>query len=164
MCTVSILPSIYHITHNILLVRCYEVLAFPYSLNPAQCGHTFCAICILKWFFSRLHKACGSWHESVDCPICRSLLVLTPERTPRHESTFPFVPNRIVQASCESLLEKLRTFWPSDLVKRESSVGALPAWDMDCKSHEEDDEDTESSLKGWNEGGHLRTEWLRKDK
>lgn len=63
--------------------RCYDIMAQPYSLNPGQCGHTFCALCILRHFFSRLHKACGGWHESVDCPMCRSLLVITPDRVPR---------------------------------------------------------------------------------
>jgi hypothetical protein len=64
-------------------LSCYEIMAQPYSLNPGQCGHTFCALCILRHFFSRLHKACGGWHESVDCPMCRSLLVITPDRVPR---------------------------------------------------------------------------------
>ncbi|KAF8966324.1 hypothetical protein BDZ97DRAFT_1657979 [Flammula alnicola] len=86
---------------------CYEILAAPYSLNPSHCGHTFCGLCILKWFFSRLHRACGGWHESVDCPICRSLLIITPELTPRLQLTFPFVPNRVTGSVVESLVEKL---------------------------------------------------------
>ncbi|KIY53356.1 hypothetical protein FISHEDRAFT_19104, partial [Fistulina hepatica ATCC 64428] len=70
-------------------------IAHPYSLNAGRCGHSFCAQCLLKWFFSRLHKGCGNWHESVDCPICRQMVVITPDRVPRMDITFPFVPNRL---------------------------------------------------------------------
>ncbi|KAG1770742.1 hypothetical protein EDD22DRAFT_865770, partial [Suillus occidentalis] len=73
---------------------CFEIMACPYSLNPRLCGHTFCATCILKWFFSRLHRACATWHEPVDCPICRSALFGTPDNVPRPDSSFPFTPNR----------------------------------------------------------------------
>lgn len=82
-------------------------MANPYALSP--CGHSFCAICLLKWFFSRMHKKCGLWHQSVHCPICRNGIVLTPPRTPRPETTFPFTPNRAAAAVIEQQLEKLKT-------------------------------------------------------
>ena len=84
-----------------------NVRALPYTLTPAECGHTFCALCTLKWFFSRLHRSCGSWHESVDCPICRSLLILTPDTTPRTVITVPFTPNRLAGKVIENLVAKL---------------------------------------------------------
>ncbi|KAL0577907.1 hypothetical protein V5O48_004071 [Marasmius crinis-equi] len=151
---------------------CYEVMAHPYSLNPGQCGHTFCALCILKWFFSRLHKQCGGWHESVDCPICRSLLVITPDRTPRLDVTFPFVPNRIAATICESLIEKLAQT-PSGCtltVKREDSEGIWGSeWNMECtrkkgESKKEEDASEESNLSHWRQGGSLRLEWMKKDR
>ncbi|KAJ7247636.1 hypothetical protein B0H12DRAFT_738905 [Mycena haematopus] len=153
---------------------CYEIMAQPYSLNPGQCGHTFCALCILRHFFSRLHKACGGWHESVDCPMCRSLLVITPDRVPRLDITFPFVPNRTAAALCESMIEKLShsTAGSSLVVKREESEGSWPGseWDMEWgrkkgKSKEEEEmEEENADLAGWREGGNLRTEWLKKDR
>lgn len=155
---------------------CYEILAHPFSLNPGQCGHTFCALCILKWFFSRLHKACGGWHESVDCPICRSLLVITPDRTPRLDITFPFVPNRTAAAVCDFLIQKLaETPSGSSLsVKREDSEGVLGSgsgWEMEwgrkkgkSKEEEEELEEQSSGLAGWMEGGSTRAEWLKKDR
>ncbi|KAJ7612456.1 hypothetical protein DFH06DRAFT_149050 [Mycena polygramma] len=154
---------------------CYEIMAQPYSLNPGQCGHTFCALCILRHFFSRLHKACGGWHESVDCPMCRSLLVITPDRTPRLDITFPFVPNRTAATLCESMIEKLAQSSGSSslVVKREESEGNWPGseWgDMEwgCKKgkskEEEEMEEENADLAGWREGGNLRTEWLKKDR
>ncbi|KAJ6515129.1 hypothetical protein C8R47DRAFT_1206474 [Mycena vitilis] len=154
---------------------CYEIMAQPYSLNPGQCGHTFCALCILRHFFSRLHKACGGWHESVDCPMCRSLLVITPDRTPRLDITFPFVPNRTAATLCESMIEKLAQSSGSSslVVKREESEGNWPdsEWrDMEwgCKKgkskEEEEMEEENADLAGWREGGNLRTEWLKKDR
>ncbi|KAJ7668306.1 hypothetical protein B0H17DRAFT_220473 [Mycena rosella] len=154
---------------------CYEIMAQPYSLNPGQCGHTFCALCILRHFFSRLHKACGGWHESVDCPMCRSLLVITPDRVPRLDITFPFVPNRTAAAMCESMIEKLSQSSASSglaRVKREESEGNWPPgseWDMEWgkkkgkSKAEEEMEEENADLAGWREGGSLRTEWLKKD-
>ncbi|KAJ7574462.1 hypothetical protein C8J56DRAFT_872436 [Mycena floridula] len=156
---------------------CYEVMAHPYTLNPGPCGHTFCAICILKWFFSRLHKACGGWHESVDCPICRSLLVITPDRTPRLDITFPFVPNRIAAAVCESLIQKLSETSSDSMlsVKREDSegVGALvSAWDniqfgtkKGSKSKQQEEmEEEDSKLDDWSLSGSLRADWVKKER
>lgn len=150
-------------------------MAHPYTLNPGQCGHTFCAICILKWFFSRLHRACGSWHESVDCPICRSLLVKTPDRVPRPEITFPFVPNRTAATICESLIEKLAlSSSESTVVKREASEGAWgsgsrPDWGTECarkktKPKVEEEIERNSDVAAWRESGSLRAEWLKKDR
>ncbi|KAK6992179.1 RING finger domain-containing protein [Favolaschia claudopus] len=164
---------------------CYDIMAQPYSLNPGQCGHTFCALCILRHFFSRLHKACGGWHESVDCPMCRSLLVITPERAPRLDITFPFVPNRTAAALCESMVEKLSqqcaaaSNGSSLIVKREESVVNWSGSEsLLCdveraarrkgkgKLDDEDEMDIEldAELVGWREGGNSRTEWLKKDR
>ncbi|CAK5267702.1 unnamed protein product [Mycena citricolor] len=150
---------------------CYEIMAQPYSLNPGSCGHSFCALCILRHFFSRLHKACGGWHESVDCPMCRALLVITPDRTPRLDITFPFVPNRTAAAVCESLIEKLSCSSVSarPIVKQEESDGNEWKMERGCKkgkSKEEEEMEIEegtSELMAWREGGNLRTDWLKKD-
>ncbi|KAF8074974.1 hypothetical protein FPV67DRAFT_1475605 [Lyophyllum atratum] len=162
--------SLAQLEEHFTCALCYEIIAHPYTLNPGQCGHTFCAICILKWFFSRLHSHCGAWHESVDCPICRSLLVITPDRTPRPDTTFPFVPNRTAAAVCESLIEKLRSAPPGALVvKREDSEGAW-GWTSGCSrkkdaSKEADEKvDENADVAGWREGGFMRTEWLKKDR
>ncbi|KIK48225.1 hypothetical protein CY34DRAFT_72229, partial [Suillus luteus UH-Slu-Lm8-n1] len=86
---------------------CFEIMACPYSLNPRLCGHTFCATCILKWFFSRLHRACATWHEPVDCPICRSALFCTPDNVPRPDSSFPFTPNRTADNAIRGMINSL---------------------------------------------------------
>ncbi|KAF9269157.1 hypothetical protein L218DRAFT_423412 [Marasmius fiardii PR-910] len=151
---------------------CYEIMAHPYSLNPGQCGHTFCALCILKWFFSRLHRQCGGWHESVDCPICRSLLVITPDRIPRLDVTFPFVPNRTAATISESLIEKLAQASSGCTmnVKREDSEGVWGSdWSIECsrkrgESKKEEDLKDDSNLIHWKHGGMLRSEWLKKDR
>ncbi|KAG5724908.1 E3 ubiquitin-protein ligase TRIM31 [Termitomyces sp. T112] len=162
--------SLAQLEEHFTCALCCEILAHPYTLNPGQCGHTFCALCILKWFFSRLHFHCGSWHESVDCPMCRSLLVITPDRTPRSHATFPFVPNRTVAAVCESLIEKLRWAPSSTLVvKREDSEGAWGLGWASCSrkkeaSKEADEKvDDNADISSWREGGFTRTEWLKRD-
>lgn len=149
-------------------------MAHPYTLNPGQCGHTFCALCILKWFFSRLHPPCGGWHESVDCPLCRSLLVITPDRTPRLDITFPFVPNRTAAAVLESMIEKLaKSSFQSTVVKREDSEpicwplgsrGSSECTKKKVKAREEDLTIATSSVAAWKEGGALRAEWLKRNR
>ncbi|KAF9497179.1 hypothetical protein BDN71DRAFT_644096 [Pleurotus eryngii] len=147
---------------------CYEIMAHPYTLNPGQCGHTFCSLCIIKWFFSRLHRACGGWHESVDCPICRSLLVITPEHTPRLDVTFPFVPNRTADSVVKSLVEKVSHMDPSgsgSVIKteeRELSWGAA-SHSKKAQTKEEDDSDADSGISAWRQGLSY-VEWLKRDR
>lgn len=147
---------------------CYEIMAYPYTLNPGKCGHTFCAICILKWFFSRLHRVCGGWHEAVDCPICRSVLTITPDRTPRSPGTFPFVPNRVAAGVVESLVGKLAQPPPS-VVKQEDHDGLrISESDKEGRKRKRDVPKVEEcspevDLDAWREGGILRTEWLKRD-
>lgn len=163
---------------RIQIDRCYEILAAPYSLNPSHCGHTFCALCILKWFFSRLHRPCGGWHESVDCPICRSLLIITPETTPRLLLTFPFVPNRVTASVIESLIEKLvkPPLCSQAKIKREETDGTWASQSRKNRGRgcirkreasEEKEEENVSDVPdvaAWREGGLMRAEWLKKDR
>ncbi|PPQ67895.1 hypothetical protein CVT26_007095 [Gymnopilus dilepis] len=156
---------------------CYEILAAPYALNPPNCGHTFCGLCILKWFFSRLHRVCGLWHESVDCPICRSLLIPTPDLTPRLQITFPFVPNRVTGSIVESLVEKLvkAPLSSQTQIKREESEDTWVSRTRkkrgrNCIQKREPSEENEDAsqkpldVTAWREGGHMRAEWLKKDR
>lgn len=138
---------------------CYEIMACPYVLHPLRCGHTFDAICILRWFFSKAHQACGGWHEYVACPICRSQLIVTPERIPRHEITFPFVPNRTVDAAVKDLIGKLEV--TGSVLKRE--VGSLSVKGR-VKVKKEDGEGTSTALDGWKVGGNSRKEWIKRER
>lgn len=120
---------------------CLEIMACPYSLHARHCGHTFCATCILKWFFSRLHRGCGGWHESVDCPVCRSALYCTPDLPPRSDFTFPFIPNRTMDGALQGLVNGL-----TNATDKQGST-AVP-----------------NPLADWCEEGHARQEWIRRDK
>src|SRR5262249_30064825 len=90
----------------------FRVRACPYTLTPSQCGHSFCALCILKWFISRIHEACGTWHDPVECPICRSTLALTPP-IPRPSITCPFTPNRALDTFLQNTINRLAGDGPS---------------------------------------------------
>lgn len=114
--------------------------ACPYALTPRNCGHTFCATCILKWFFSRLHKGCGGWHEAVDCPLCRSALPHTPERTPRSTSCFPFTPNRTAETAIRGLINTI-----SHELTSTSTLASHP-------------------LSDWEEGGYSKREWSKRER
>ena len=77
------------------------------TIPHPNCGHTFCAICMLKHFFSRFHRTCGAWHEHVECPMCRSILIYTPNQLPRSLLTFPFAKNRMTDAAVLAMIEQL---------------------------------------------------------
>ena len=142
---------------NSIMCRCYETMACPYVLHPLKCGHTFDAICILRWFFSKAHQACGGWHEYVACPICRSQLIVTPERIPRHEITFPFIPNRTVDAALKDLIGKLEHAGTN--LKREPGTEVVRRPKV-----KREDGDVVSALDGWRSGGSTRKDWLRREK
>jgi len=139
---------------------CYETMACPYVLSPLRCGHSFDAICILRWFFSKAHQACGGWHEYVACPICRSQLIVTPERIPRHEITFPFIPNRTVDATLKDLIGKLEHTAVS--LKREPGTEVVAAKTRVKGKREEGD--IFAALEGWRAGGAARKDWIKRDK
>ena len=154
--------------------RCYEVLSAPHTLNAPSCGHTFCGLCILKWFFSRLH-ICGAWHESVDCPICRAVII-PPDRNTRSESSFPFIPNRLATTTISALTDKLsaRPVNTAMMVKREESDDILVSGSKRSRGRncsraapaktEEGQASQTSDIDGWREGGALRNEWLKKER
>lgn len=134
--------------------------AAPYSLHPLRCGHTFDALCILRWFFSKAHQACGGWHEYVACPICRSRLVLPPDQLPRHEITFPFIPNRTADAAIKDLVGQLEDSCSSGF-KRELGSSSEKGR---VKVKKADGNARPAGLDGWRTGGNLRKEWLKRDK
>ena len=142
--------------------------ACPYTLTPSQCGHTFCALCILKWFLSRIHQQCGGWHESVDCPICRTLLTLTPP-IPRPEITFPFVPNRALDLYLRETVAKLATAGSTSGSGAVERGGQSKVKQELSGSRKVQRESAEKLLNlpaeyAWKEGGALRMEWLKRDR
>jgi hypothetical protein len=94
----------------------------------------------------------------VACPICRSQLVVTPERVPRHDITFPFVPNRTVDAAVKDLVGKLDV--PSAGLKRE--LGSSSAKRVKVKK--EDAEGVSAVLDGWKTGGTSRKDWIKRER
>ncbi|KII85880.1 hypothetical protein PLICRDRAFT_44302 [Plicaturopsis crispa FD-325 SS-3] len=147
---------------------CYEIIASPYSLNPGACGHTFCATCILKWFFSRLHSACGSWHDYVDCPICRARVILTPdgEEIPRSMLTFPFVPNRTAEGIIREIMDKLLSAPVPDGGNADKKKRGRKRKRGTIKEEAEvPDVGSEfQPLRAWKEGGTVRAEWKTRDR
>lgn len=137
--------------------------ACPYMLTPVECGHTFCATCTLKWFFSRLHSGCGAWHESVDCPLCRALLVITPEEPPRTTALIPFAPNRLADGSLRNILDKLAKLAPlQDMVEAATEEGC--GCPVACASTVADPSPSLTGWKAWTVGGMLRNDWIERDR
>ncbi|KAH7890786.1 hypothetical protein F5I97DRAFT_81655 [Phlebopus sp. FC_14] len=134
------MSALKHLEEYFACPLCFEVMAYPYSLNPRHCGHSFCATCILKWFFSRMHLGCGGWHEAVDCPMCRSPLVHTPDQTPRSDVSFPFTPNRTADIAICGLINTIST-------------------DVENSS-----QTASNSLSDWYADGHARQEWSKRER
>jgi len=135
-------------------VLCLEIIAHPVTVPHPNCGHTFCALCMVKHFFSRFHRTCGGWHEHVECPMCRSILIYTPNQVPRSLLTFPFAKNRMVDAAVTAMIDQLTT--------QIESVGILnPCEDME-QTKGGIKIDCESPLAVWRMGGSSRIEWLER--
>jgi len=82
-------------------------MATPYSLVPSQCGHSYCALCILKVYLNKFHDACKSWHQVVECPMCRSVLPYPKQGYNRSECACPFTPNRLAEGVITGLMDTL---------------------------------------------------------
>ncbi|KAI5123510.1 hypothetical protein M0805_006670 [Coniferiporia weirii] len=154
-----------HLEEHFQCPLCYDIVACPYILSPAECGHTFCAICTLKWFFTRLHRGCGTWHESVACPLCRALLIITPESLPRSAVTIPFAPNRIAENSLRGLMGRLATVCPRPKTRRKPGPRIFCGDEPKVKVEEvSSGQISETGVEAWAEGGALRRDWLERDR
>ncbi|KAI0691393.1 hypothetical protein C8T65DRAFT_587240 [Cerioporus squamosus] len=131
--------------------------ASPYSLNNGRCGHAFCAICILKWAFTALHRGCGYWHEALECPLCRAMLPVASKHAPRNICTFPFVPDRLGDAVIKSHLAILQDAADSQ-AKSTSSNGGNPQ--NGVRWHGEVDE----QVLAWGLGKTSRIEWEQRER
>ncbi|KAK7677606.1 hypothetical protein QCA50_019417 [Cerrena zonata] len=73
---------------------CFEIFIHPQTIS---CGHTFCAKCIVSWYFTKMDCATSSWPSGVECPeCCQSMTALGVEQTPE-KLPFPFISNQIVE-------------------------------------------------------------------
>ncbi|PSS36943.1 hypothetical protein PHLCEN_2v1219 [Hermanssonia centrifuga] len=128
-------------------------LACPYSLASPGCGHSFCAMCILQWFFSGLHRGCGGWHEDPMCPLCRAVLPV-----PGNIESCPFTPNRLADEIIQQYLNEL------------ASVPALPDEDGSIidqntsKGKGKGKSLPEYEIVPWREGGSARRDWLERER
>ncbi|KAI0698213.1 hypothetical protein C8T65DRAFT_14788 [Cerioporus squamosus] len=120
---------------------CIEPLARPYSLNHGQCGHNFCALCVLKWCFDALDGESGRWLETLRCPVCRAMLPATPADVPRAMCTLPFVPNRSADTTVRAYLDLVR-----DAADRRGVSGL------------------DERAKGWGQNGRKRMDWDERDR
>ena len=128
--------------------------AHPVTVPHPNCGHSFCALCMVKHLFSRFHRTCGGWHEHVECPMCRSVLIYTPSQVPRSLLTFPFAKNRIADAAVAAMIDQLTA--------QIEGAGIINL----CEDMEQTKGgikiDRESSLTVWRMGGSSRIEWLER--
>lgn len=128
--------------------------AHPVTVPHPNCGHTFCAICMIKHFFSRFHRTCGGWHEHVECPMCRSILIYTPNQLPRSLLTFPFAKNRMADAALVAMVDQLA-------IQIETMGTPNPCENVD-QTKGGIKNDCGTLLGVWRVGGSSRTEWLER--
>ncbi|KAJ3478779.1 hypothetical protein NLI96_g9521 [Meripilus lineatus] len=88
---------------------CHDVMAYPVTVANSNCGHSFCALCLLKGFFSLLDED-GYWSAQLACPTCRTALALIPDDTPRPAHTCPFIPNTATDKEITQLVDSLHQY------------------------------------------------------
>lgn len=128
---------------------CFEVMACPYSLSPANCGHTFCSLCILKWFFSHCKADCGHWHHNIECPLCRTPLPHIDQEPPRSLNTFPFTPNRLADEVINDLV---------------NSIAGPQQTNSASRNKDKKRGVDEPGWLGWLHGGTSRRDWQQRDR
>lgn len=142
--------------------------ASPHMLSPALCGHSFCAICGLRWYFSALDvDETGVSHRLLNCPLCKSDLPEFPIFDElRDQWAFPFLPNRLAEDSldCHFLTFDSAIRSASDLLRsglrptqkehqdHQSNVGLpdLPGLNLG------------KGVRNWMKGGEDRVRWEKR--
>ena len=134
--------------------------AYPYSLSPAGCGHTYCAICILKWYFSNMCNDCVGWCYPLDCPLCRAVLPGSerPDERPRPMFALPFTPARAADERITNLIDSLCGPVPESPSKASSSKRSKG------KGKKKQASSDAGPSTGWEYGGALRAEWQERDR
>ncbi|KAH9923332.1 uncharacterized protein B0H18DRAFT_878767, partial [Fomitopsis serialis] len=130
--------------------------ACPYSLSPASCGHSFCALCLLQWYFTHLCDACSSWCSELACPLCRAELPNDWAGEliwPRPMFTLPFTPSRLADERVTALVDMLCGPVPTN-----SSEGSSSRRKMSKGKKPQSPKEAGPSS-GWEHGGRLREEW-----
>ncbi|KAF7793515.1 hypothetical protein EIP86_004629 [Pleurotus ostreatoroseus] len=140
---------------------CWDIIAHPYQLRPSQCGHTFCASCLLEWALSQMHSSCGHWHERLECPLCRAPLPETPYEHPRDPFSCPFIPNRLITDVLGSLIDELSSLLASTEVDAEAAGPSSRKENPAKKQRVIHDEDP--SVTAWRSGGEAKASWKRRD-
>lgn len=93
----------------IYLFEHFVFRAYPVTVANSNCGHSFCALCLLKGFFSLLDED-GYWSAQLACPTCRTALALIPDDTPRPAHTCPFIPNTATDKEITQLVDSLHQY------------------------------------------------------
>lgn len=134
-------------------------------LKADRCGHSFCAICILKWYFTHLHRSCGSWHDILECPLCRAPLPEVLPDTPRSASSCPFAPNRLADEALSVLLEQLQNILqPTEEAVAESSPSKGKGKQKGKSTSSPLSPVLEEEVLNWTKGGSSWVEWTNRDR
>ncbi|PCH36205.1 hypothetical protein WOLCODRAFT_166745 [Wolfiporia cocos MD-104 SS10] len=134
---------------------CFEIIACPCTIGSSRCGHTFCALCIMKWYFSRLCPDCCTWHEDLECPLCRTPIA-APKVVPADGNTpCPFAPNRMVDGAVAELLNTIR----NESTASSGSSSTSPKGKGKGKSKKTEGGVISEAIALWGEGGASRVDW-----
>lgn len=136
--------------HRAYIANC-QSRAAPYSLNNPQCGHTFCALCLVRWALASLSED-GGWHESLLCPMCRAPLPQAGSADPpRNKCTFPFIPNPIVDVDIKDLVSIVREAADADVVPGSKGKSIAPSGRWHGK--------VDDKVKAWGQGERALFDW-----
>ncbi|KAH8104138.1 hypothetical protein BXZ70DRAFT_1005683 [Cristinia sonorae] len=129
---------------------CCDIMACP-TVLASSCGHSFCAMCILKWYFARFHIECNSWHTAVECPLCRAS-VRTPNTgyIPRTLESRPMMINRMAEGALQSFVDMLLKPGSSEPAPGKGKGKKKAVIDLDDPALE------------WREGGSARRDWIER--
>lgn len=110
-----------------------------------------------------MHRGCGYWHDSLECPLCRAELPYTSDHIPRSLFSFPFTPNRLADTTIKALVELIRRTNPQPESSSAGSgvcthVGRMDTTDAAVVSCEDE------KLVLWKGTGAAYIEWEERDR
>lgn len=154
--SMSCTSAVIHLHQASSLTRPNTSSACPYSLSGTGCGHSFCALCLLRWAFTKLNIDLGTWDAPLACPLCTVESSAVPIHLPRPTSPFPFQPNRTLDAVLGAMVKNIACALDGNARSGSQGDTALDPIPVEDENVESGDV---AQVSGWKVDGALRKEW-----
>ncbi|EED83835.1 predicted protein [Postia placenta Mad-698-R] len=100
---------------------------FAYPLTT-DCGHTYCALCVLKPIFTHCDPQSGQWDHNINCPKCSRPLLYNKQDPPGYLPSLPLTSNKTAAAAINEIFSVITRLCDMDNDNNNANGICKPAW------------------------------------